>query len=159
MLAGKLFTLVAAVAQWSPLFAHVSFLPALLFPFARLLPTQECAAFELATTFLSNWCRHWFVCASILLSRTLCSLLAAHTNFTINECICTHDRFEFFPHPPLRLLTRIDAVVAAAHPQLHTHLTAIGVTAHSYAWLVMQSLFTEVFTGEQWLRAFDHVFR
>ncbi len=52
---------LSALAHWSPIFAEVDYLPALVFPFVRLFEgDDECASFELVAAVLLNWARRWF---------------------------------------------------------------------------------------------------
>ncbi|KAL1513504.1 hypothetical protein ABEB36_002908 [Hypothenemus hampei] len=48
------------LASWCPFFAQVDYLPYLLYPFVKVFHKKPIACFELACTFIINWCQHWF---------------------------------------------------------------------------------------------------
>lgn len=68
-----------------------------------------------------------------------------------------HDWFEYYPAPPLLVLADVDLLLAAACPTLLSHFKAKRVTAQVYAWPLLRSLLSEVFTEDEWLRVWDHV--
>ncbi|XP_071502457.1 TBC1 domain family member 31-like [Diadema antillarum] len=70
---------------------------------------------------------------------------------------CQH-WFEYFPNPPINVLGMVENVLACHDRKLLEHFVAYGVTSQLYAWPVMQTLFSEVMTKEEWLKVFDHVF-
>lgn len=86
----KLQELCCALAYWCPLFAEVSYLPSLVYPFVRLLSVGggdgAVAAFELVLMLLTNPCTRWF---------------------------------ELFPNAPVPHLQSLDAALRTADPQLH----------------------------------------
>lgn len=51
---------VSALAYWSNLFAHLSFLPSFVFPFLKLWPHDSISCFECVATVLLNQCQLWF---------------------------------------------------------------------------------------------------
>ena len=63
-----------------------------------------------------------------------------------------------FPHPPLRILTVFEDHLAEHDPALYDHLVKHKVNAQVYAWNLIRTLFTEVFSRDEWLRLFDHIF-
>jgi hypothetical protein len=108
----------------------VSFLPALTFPFVKLLHRSgngvvpaECpdstVAFELVATLLLNWSRHWF---------------------------------EMFPHPPLRFLQRFAALLEHHDPELAAHLARWDGGVAAVAWDLLASLLTDVLGRQEWLK-------
>lgn len=50
---------VSALAYWSNLFAHLSFLPSFVFPFLKLWPHDSISCFECVATVLLNQCQLW----------------------------------------------------------------------------------------------------
>eukprot|EP00854_Cymbomonas_tetramitiformis_P013576 gene13576-16053_t len=65
--------------------------------------------------------------------------------------------FELFPAPPLKILDHVEALVLHHDPELHYALTRNGGGVSNCAWAIMQSLFTEVFSKEEWLKVWDHI--
>lgn len=51
---------ISALAYWSNLFAHISFLPSFVFPFLKLWPHDSISCFETIATVLLNQCQLWF---------------------------------------------------------------------------------------------------
>ncbi|XP_029637694.1 TBC1 domain family member 31-like [Octopus sinensis] len=75
--------------------------------------------------------------------------------FIINWC---GHWFEYFPNPPINILGMIENVLSRHDPTLLRHLIKYKVTSQIYAWPLLESLFTEVLTKNEWLRLWDHVF-
>lgn len=100
--------------------------------------------------FLENWCQHWF---------------------------------EYFPNPPLNILSMVENVVAHHDKELLQHLVDCGITSQVrsvqthkdsgccklcwnyflslsqlYVWPLLETLFSEVLTRDEWLRLFDNIF-
>nr|XP_039261457.1 TBC1 domain family member 31-like isoform X2 [Styela clava] len=74
--------------------------------------------------------------------------------FLINWC---QHWFEFFPNPPLGILSAVENVLAHHDKKLLHHFIKFKVTTQHYAWPLLQTLFTEVFTRAEWLKFFDHI--
>ncbi|CAG12858.1 unnamed protein product [Tetraodon nigroviridis] len=70
---------------------------------------------------------------------------------------CQH-WFEYFPNPPLNILAMVENVLAHHDRKLLQHLVSCGVTSQVYAWPLLETLFSEVLTRDEWLRLFDSVF-
>ncbi|XP_006636140.2 TBC1 domain family member 31 isoform X1 [Lepisosteus oculatus] len=70
---------------------------------------------------------------------------------------CQH-WFEYFPNPPLNVLCMVENVLAQHDKELLQHLVNCGVTSQLYAWPLLETLFSEVLTREEWLQLFDNVF-
>uniref|UniRef100_A0AAY5K489 TBC1 domain family member 31 n=1 Tax=Esox lucius TaxID=8010 RepID=A0AAY5K489_ESOLU len=70
---------------------------------------------------------------------------------------CQH-WFEYFPNPPLNVLSMVENVLAHHDKELLQHLTDCGVTSQLYVWPLLETLFSEVLTREEWLKLFDNVF-
>eukprot|EP00743_Colponemidia_sp_Colp-15_P009153 GILK01009987.1.p1 GENE.GILK01009987.1~~GILK01009987.1.p1 ORF type:complete len:1224 (+),score=348.36 GILK01009987.1:392-3673(+) len=65
--------------------------------------------------------------------------------------------FEFFPNPPLTVLHWIESLLQYHDPQLLNHFERIGATSQTYAWTMLQTMFTEVLTKQEWLSLMDHL--
>ncbi|KAL0172065.1 hypothetical protein M9458_032376, partial [Cirrhinus mrigala] len=59
--------------------------------------------------------------------------------------------FEYFPNPPLNVLSLAENVLAHHDKELLQHFVACGVTSQLYAWPLLETL-------EEWLKLFDNVF-
>ncbi|XP_072536472.1 TBC1 domain family member 31 [Salminus brasiliensis] len=70
---------------------------------------------------------------------------------------CQH-WFEYFPNPPLNVLSMVENVLAHHDKKLLQHFVNCGVTSQLYAWPLLETLFSEVLTREEWLKLFDNVF-
>ncbi|XP_045717058.1 TBC1 domain family member 31 isoform X2 [Phyllostomus hastatus] len=70
---------------------------------------------------------------------------------------CQH-WFEYFPNPPINVLAMIENVLAFHDPELLQHFIDHDVTSQLYAWPLLETVFSEVLTREEWLKLFDNVF-
>ncbi|XP_053287821.1 TBC1 domain family member 31 isoform X3 [Pleuronectes platessa] len=70
---------------------------------------------------------------------------------------CQH-WFEYLPNPPLNILNMAENVLAHHDKELLQHLVDCGITSQLYVWPLLETLFSEVLTREEWLRLFDNVF-
>ncbi|XP_021500924.1 TBC1 domain family member 31 isoform X4 [Meriones unguiculatus] len=70
---------------------------------------------------------------------------------------CQH-WFEYFPNPPINILSMIENVLAFHDKELLQHFIDRNITSQLYAWPLLETLFSEVLTREEWLRLFDNVF-
>ncbi|XP_077023685.1 TBC1 domain family member 31 isoform X2 [Tamandua tetradactyla] len=70
---------------------------------------------------------------------------------------CQH-WFEYFPNPPINILTMIENVLAFHDEQLLQHFMDHDITSQLYAWPLLETVFSEVLTREEWLKLFDNVF-
>uniref|UniRef100_A0A667YTG4 TBC1 domain family member 31 n=1 Tax=Myripristis murdjan TaxID=586833 RepID=A0A667YTG4_9TELE len=70
---------------------------------------------------------------------------------------CQH-WFEYFPNPPLNILSMAENVLAHHDKELLQHLVDCGITSQLYVWPLLETLFSEVLTRDEWLRLFDNVF-
>ncbi|XP_068426711.1 TBC1 domain family member 31 [Clinocottus analis] len=66
--------------------------------------------------------------------------------------------FEYFPNPPLNILSMAENVLAHHDKELLQHLVDCGITSHLYVWPLLETLFSEVLTRDEWLRLFDNIF-
>ncbi|XP_041045482.1 TBC1 domain family member 31 isoform X2 [Carcharodon carcharias] len=116
---------LSAMAHWSAIFAEVSYLPLLAFPFVKLFQNNQLIGFEVVATIIISWCQHWF---------------------------------EYFPNPPINILSVVENILAHHDKELLQHLVKYNITSQLYAWPLMETLFSEVLTREEWLKLFDNVF-
>ncbi|XP_069847443.1 TBC1 domain family member 31 isoform X3 [Dipodomys merriami] len=70
---------------------------------------------------------------------------------------CQH-WFEYFPNPPINILSMIENVLAFCDKQLLQHFIDHDITSQLYAWPLLETVFSEVLTREEWLKLFDNVF-
>ncbi|CAK6954290.1 TBC1 domain family member 31 [Scomber scombrus] len=70
---------------------------------------------------------------------------------------CQH-WFEYFPNPPLNILSMAENVLAHHDKELLQHLVDCGITSQLYVWPLLETLFSEVLIRDEWLRLFDNVF-
>ncbi|KAM9353380.1 TBC1 domain family member 31 [Symphorus nematophorus] len=70
---------------------------------------------------------------------------------------CQH-WFEYFPNPPLNILSMAENVLAHHDKELLQHLVDCGITSQLYVWPLLETLFSEVLTRDEWLRLFDSIF-
>ncbi|XP_037358020.1 TBC1 domain family member 31 isoform X5 [Talpa occidentalis] len=70
---------------------------------------------------------------------------------------CQH-WFEYFPNPPINILSMIENVLAFHDKELLQHFIHHDVTSQVYAWPLLETVFSEVLTREEWLKLFDNVF-
>ncbi|XP_034553747.1 TBC1 domain family member 31 [Notolabrus celidotus] len=70
---------------------------------------------------------------------------------------CQH-WFEYFPNPPLNILSAVENVLAHHDKELLQHLVDCGITSQLYAWPLLETLFSEVLTRDEWLKLFDNIF-
>lgn len=66
--------------------------------------------------------------------------------------------FEYFPNPPINILGMIENVLAYHDKYLLQHFVKYSVTSQVYAWPLLETLFSEVLTRDEWLMLFDNVF-
>ncbi|XP_066479956.1 TBC1 domain family member 31 isoform X2 [Tiliqua scincoides] len=70
---------------------------------------------------------------------------------------CQH-WFEFFPNPPINVLSMVENIVAHHDKELLQHLMSYNITSQVYAWPLLETMFSEVLTREEWLKLFDNIF-
>jgi len=70
---------------------------------------------------------------------------------------CQH-WFEYFPNPPINILSMIENVLAFHDKDLLQHFINHDITSQLYAWPLLETVFSEVLTREEWLKLFDNVF-
>ncbi|VDP76287.1 unnamed protein product [Echinostoma caproni] len=65
--------------------------------------------------------------------------------------------FEYFPNPPINILCMIENLLAHADPELYNHFVRNEITTEIYAWPLLQSAFSEIFTENEWLILWDTI--
>lgn len=63
--------------------------------------------------------------------------------------------FEFFPNPPVNILAACENLLCFHAPTLLEHFAANSVSAVVYAWPLLETLFSEILTANDWLNFFD----
>lgn len=121
----RLHRVLSALVYWCPAFGEVSYLPAVVYPFVKIFPENDLAAFEASMSVLLHWCGGF-----------LASL----------------------PYPPVFVLNVLERELERKDPQLHDHLVKHDINGEIYAWSLLQTLFTEVLSEEEWLVLWDHLF-
>lgn len=121
----RLHRVLSALVYWCPAFGEVSYLPAVVYPFVKVFPENDLAAFEASMSVLLHWCG---------------GFLAS------------------FPYPPVFVLNVLERELELKDPQLHDHLVKHDINGEIYAWSLLQTLFTEVLSEEEWLVLWDHLF-
>ncbi|NXN37572.1 TBC31 protein, partial [Rhinoptilus africanus] len=76
---------------------------------------------------------------------------------TVVVNLCQH-WFEYFPNPPVNILSMMENILAHHDKELLQHLIKYNVTSQVYAWPLLETLFSEVLTREEWLKVFDNIF-
>ncbi|XP_022110493.1 TBC1 domain family member 31-like isoform X2 [Acanthaster planci] len=66
--------------------------------------------------------------------------------------------FEYFPNPPVNVLSTVENVLAYHDRAVLQHFVKYGVTSQIYAWPLLQTLLSEVVTKEEWQVLWDNVF-
>ncbi|XP_033011697.1 TBC1 domain family member 31 isoform X3 [Lacerta agilis] len=70
---------------------------------------------------------------------------------------CQH-WFEFFPNPPVNVLGMVENILAHHDKELLQHFMSYNITSQVYAWPLLETMFSEVLTREEWLKMFDNIF-
>eukprot|EP00892_Ulva_mutabilis_P009022 jgi/Ulvmu1/6492/UM003_0125.1 len=131
----RLAALLSQLAHWCPLFAEVSFLPSVAFPLLKVFrPAAGAAASSVAAAASAP-----FEAAAALL------------------CNWGRHWFIAFPHPPLGLLQRLEAVLAVHDAELAVHCARWPGGTAAVAWELMSTLMTDVLDRSEWLQVWDHV--
>uniref|UniRef100_A0A8B9SGA6 TBC1 domain family member 31 n=1 Tax=Anas platyrhynchos TaxID=8839 RepID=A0A8B9SGA6_ANAPL len=76
---------------------------------------------------------------------------------TVVVNFCQH-WFEYFPNPPVNVLSMMENILAHHDKELLQHFIKYNVTSQVYAWPLLETLFSEVLTREEWLKVFDNIF-
>jgi hypothetical protein len=61
------------------------------------------------------------------------------------------------PYPPVFAMSAIEKELARRDAQLHDHFTRYQVTSEAFAWSLLQTVFTEVLSEDEWLCLWDHL--
>ena len=85
---------------------------------------------------------------------TLISFSSHYSLIPVNWC--SH-WFEYFPNPPLNVLVLIENLLSHYDPHLLQHFISHHITAQVYAWPLLQTLFSEALSKEEWLKLWDNV--
>ncbi|XP_071092006.1 TBC1 domain family member 31-like [Haliotis cracherodii] len=66
--------------------------------------------------------------------------------------------FEYFPNPPINVLAMVENIIAHHDRYLLQHFVKCKVTSQIYGWPLLETVFSEVLTKEEWLMMWDNVF-
>lgn len=66
--------------------------------------------------------------------------------------------WEYFPNPPIEVLDVVEDVLTFHDPALMQHLLDNKITSAIYAWIPLQTFFSEQFPAHDWLVFADHIF-
>ncbi|KAF6031694.1 TBC1D31 [Bugula neritina] len=69
----------------------------------------------------------------------------------------TQKWFDFIPNPPLNILSLIENVFSYHDKELFQHFVRYRVTTQTYAWSLLQTGFSEVFSRDEWMKLWDHI--
>ncbi|KAJ8324283.1 hypothetical protein O5D80_007475 [Batrachochytrium dendrobatidis] len=90
-------------------------------------------------------------------------LLFSHDIFSGFEVIMTvllnwcQKWWEYYPNPPIDCLDMVEELLGFHDPELLSHFVQHNVTSQTYCWIMMQSLFSELFSNPDWLKLWDHL--
>ncbi|KAI5745533.1 hypothetical protein M8J76_011817 [Diaphorina citri] len=90
----------------------------------------------------------------VLLRNEPCALFEVIASIIVNYC---QHWFQYFPFPPINTLALVENMLGDRDPALLDHYCKIGITSNVYAWLLLQSVFSEVLSEDQWLVLWDHL--
>ncbi|KAI8905481.1 WD40-repeat-containing domain protein [Gorgonomyces haynaldii] len=65
--------------------------------------------------------------------------------------------WEYYPNPPVECLDIIEHLLGFHDPELLRHFVDNKITSATYAWLMLQTLFSEQFSKQDWLTLWDHL--
>uniref|UniRef100_A0A0G4HK26 TBC1 domain family member 31 n=1 Tax=Chromera velia CCMP2878 TaxID=1169474 RepID=A0A0G4HK26_9ALVE len=65
--------------------------------------------------------------------------------------------FDFFPSPPLKILSNMSQALATTDPQLHRHISNLCGGPLTSIWAPLQTVMSEVLGRNEWLRLWDHL--
>ncbi|CAL1535275.1 unnamed protein product [Lymnaea stagnalis] len=65
--------------------------------------------------------------------------------------------FEYFPNPPINILGIIENLLAQHEPNLLQHFVKFGITSQMYAWPLLETVFSEVLTQDEWFMLWDNI--
>lgn len=138
----RMYKILKALTNWCPLLAHCKFLPQLIFPYLKIFGEKmgNCACFEACVVLVLNWCRRWFgrwPHCSRFLSEGLESFIALMEP-ELYEC----------------LVEGVNSANSSGEEQ--SGKKSLVVEALLYPTL-LQSLFTDVLSSENWLQLWDHL--
>lgn len=75
-------------------------------------------------------------------------------NILLNYC---QKWFEYHPLPPLNILGIIENILLEADSALLNIFCEHGITTSEYAWPLLQTVMSEVLSGDEWLILWDHL--
>ncbi|KAI9203502.1 uncharacterized protein BJ171DRAFT_509794 [Polychytrium aggregatum] len=64
--------------------------------------------------------------------------------------------WDYYPNPPIEILDVVEDLLAYHDPELVGHFVKWNITSQIYAWIMIQTFFSENFSKDEWLRVWDH---
>ncbi|KAL0233597.1 hypothetical protein PCE1_002111 [Barthelona sp. PCE] len=119
--------------------------------FYRALSTMTAFNADLGQTLLTAKLIFPFV---KLFKSNRCATFEGFVTFLKNWCF---DFYSTYPHPPVGVLSSIDKIIGYFSPNLLKILTSRGISAVSYTWNMLSTLFSEQFPSKEFLQLFDHI--
>jgi hypothetical protein len=110
------------MAHWSAVFGETEYLPLLVFPFVKLFQNNQLICFEVVATVLGK------KLYSAEMSVSCCLSMKFENHFVylcpVNWC---QNWFEFFPNPPINLLSMVENLLVHHDRNLLQHLVQANV--------------------------------
>ncbi|KAL5287947.1 TBC1D31 family protein [Megaselia abdita] len=122
--AEKLKGLVSNLANWSPIFADIDYIPGLVYPFLKVFPNSQLLTFEIVASILLNYGQLWF---------------------------------EFHPLEPYNFLGMCENVLTLMDAGLAGFYYQNGITPQLYAWTLIKTSFSEVYSDIFWFTLWDNI--
>ena len=121
------------MAHWSSIFSISDFLPMLAFPFVKMFQNNHLVAFEVIASFV----RKFLLILAVLILLSACYLIVPHIVvpllgyslilfISVSWC---QGWYEYFPHPPVNVLTCVENLLNHYDNKLLQHLTQCDVSA------------------------------
>ncbi|XP_067934777.1 TBC1 domain family member 31-like isoform X2 [Watersipora subatra] len=70
---------------------------------------------------------------------------------------CCQRWFDYTPNPPLNILSLIENLLSYHDRELFQHFIRYRVTTQTYAWTLLLTGFSEVFSRSEWMKLWDHI--
>ena len=65
--------------------------------------------------------------------------------------------WEYYPNPPIESLGVVEQLLSYHDAELLAHFETQGITTQTYAWIMLQTLFSELFSERDWVKLWDHL--
>ena len=140
-----LYRVLSALAHWAAIFGETEYLPLVAFPFVKLFQNNPLLCFEVVATVIGTYstyyltktlrlyylvafkyCRHDGGVVGIRVQRRVFKGAGGLSVCAVNWC---QHWFEYFPNPPLNVLSMAENVLAHHDQELLQHLVDRGITS------------------------------